>query len=463
MAEYNYDLIVIGAGPGGYVAAIRASQLGLKAAVIEKDKPGGVCLNIGCIPSKALIHQAEVFRSIGSLKEMGVVVDSSKFDYGVVFKKSRSAADRLSKGVQSLLKKNKVELLPGTARFVSAHEIEIDGKNRVTATNIIIATGSSPRQIPGFEFDEKQVLSSTGALMLETLPKRLIILGAGAIGMEFAHIMNSFGVEVTVVEMLDQILPLEDADSVDVVARDFKKRGILMHTSTKATTLQKSKSGIRLTIEDASGKSSTIDADQLLVAVGRAPNSAGLGLESIGVKIDRGFIVTGDYYETAVKGVFAIGDVIPTPLLAHVAMKEGEIAVEHIAGHNPERRVPSDEIPSAVYTEPQVASFGPTEAKLKAAGTAYEKAIFPYRGAGKSVAVEQPEGMVKVLYAPDTHEILAAHISGANATELIHELLLAKKAELLPEDIATMIHAHPTLSEAVMESARVAEGWAIHI
>ncbi len=463
MAEYKYDLLVIGSGPGGYVAAIRASQLGLKTAIVEKDKPGGVCLNIGCIPSKALIHQAEIFNSQKGLAEMGISVDASKFDYTVVFKKSRQAADRLSKGVQSLIKKNKIEYVAGTAKVVAPHEVEIDGKERISAKNILVATGSRPRQIPGFEFDEKQVISSTGALMLEKLPGSLVILGAGAIGMEFAHVMSSFGVKVTVVEMLDQILPLEDHDSVEVVARDFKKRGVQMHTSTKATKLSRSKSGITLTIESKDGKASTLEADQLLVAVGRAPNTEELGLEAIGVKLDRGFVVTGDYYETAVKGIFAIGDVIPTPLLAHVASKEGEIAVEYMAGQNPEKRIPSDEIPSAVYTEPQVASFGPTEARAKETGLKYEKAIFPYRGAGKSVAVEQPDGHVKLLFTPDTHEILAAHIAGANATEILHEILLAKKAELLPEDIATMIHAHPTLSEAVMEAARAAEGWAIHI
>ncbi|HUX13769.1 MAG TPA: dihydrolipoyl dehydrogenase [Spirochaetia bacterium] len=461
--ETKYDLIVIGSGPGGYVAAIRASQLGLRTAIIEKDRPGGVCLNIGCIPSKAIIHQAELFHAQKGLLEMGITVDASKFDYGVVFKKSRQAAERLSKGVQSLLKKNRVEYLTGTAKLVSAHEVEIDGKQKLTGKSVLIATGSRPREIPGFEFDEKQVISSTGALMLEKLPKKMIILGAGAIGMEFAHVMSTFGVAVTVVEMLDQILPLEDAETVDVVARDFKKRGIVMHTGTKATKLEKKKTAVTLTIEDKAGTSSTLEADILLVAVGRTPNTRDLGLEAIGVKLEKGFIVTGDYYETAVSGVYAIGDCIPTPLLAHVASKEGEIAVEHIAGREPENRIPDGTIPSAVYTEPQVASFGPTEARAKELGIPCEKAVFPYRGAGKSVAIEQPDGMVKILYAPDTHEILAAHVVGNSATELIHELLLARKAELLPEDIATMIHAHPTLSEAVMEAARSVEGWAIHI
>lgn len=454
----DYDLLVIGSGPGGYVAAIRASQLGLKCGVIEKDKPGGVCLNIGCIPSKALIHQAEEFRSIDALKRMGVSIDIESFDYSKVFKKSRVAADKLSKGVQFLLKKNEIDYIEGEATITGKNEVTV-GSNKLGAKNILIATGSRPRELPGFEFDEKRVISSTGALMLQKLPKSLVILGAGAIGMEFAHVMNAFGVEVTVVEVLDQILPIEDADTAAVLEKDFKRRKITMRTETKASKLEKTKSGITLAIEGGD----SIKAEMLLVAVGRTPNSEGLGLESLGIDTDKGFVTVGDYYETTVPGIYAIGDVIASPLLAHVASKEGEIAVEHIAGHRPEKRLDPDHIPSAVYTEPQVASFGPTEAKAKELGLAFETASFPYRGAGKSVAIEKSEGIVKILYDPKTSEILGAHVAGAEATELIHELLLAKKAELLPEDVATMVHAHPTLSESVMEAARTAEGWAIHV
>jgi dihydrolipoamide dehydrogenase len=454
----DYDLLVIGSGPGGYVAAIRASQLGMKCGVIERDKPGGVCLNIGCIPSKALIHQAEEFRSIDALKKMGVGIDVSSFDYAKVHKKSRVAADKLSKGVQFLLKKNNIDYIEGDATLGGKNEVTV-GKKKLTATNILIATGSRPRELPGFEFDEKQVISSTGALMLTDLPKSLIILGAGAIGMEFAHVMNAFGVEVTVVEMLDQILPLEDPDAAAVLEKDFKRRKITMLTGTKASKLKKTKSGITLEIEGGD----PLTADMLLVAVGRSPNSDDLGLEKLGVKTERGFVTVGDYYETSVPGVYAIGDVIASPLLAHVASKEGEMAVEHMAGHSVEARLHPDLIPSAVYTEPQVASFGPTEAQAKERGLSFQTAIFPYRGAGKSVAIEKSEGIVKILYHTETSEILAAHVAGAEATELVHELLLAKKSELLPEDVATMVHAHPTLSESVMEAARTAEGWAIHV
>ena len=466
MPQYQYDVAIVGAGPGGYVAAIRARQLGLSTAIIEMDKPGGVCLNIGCIPSKALIHQAGLFRSISSLKELGLKVDASGFSYESVFKKSRAAAERLSKGVQFLLKKNGVEYIPGKASFEDPHTLRVEGKEglqKVTASRIILATGSRPKSIPGFDIDEDRVLSSTGALMLRELPKRLLILGAGAIGIEFAYVMNAFGVEVTVVEMLPQILPLEDPEVVPVVEKDFVKRGVKFHVGTQAVGMERTSDGVQVRLQRGNDSPITVEADKVLVAVGRAPNTEGLGLEKIGVALEKGFVKVGDYYETSVRGVYAVGDVVPTPLLAHVASKEGEIAVEHIAGKNPPSRIPLDEIPQAVYCEPEVASFGVTETEAQKRGLSYKKAIFPYRGVGKAVAVESPEGMVKILFDPATGEILGAHIVGSQATEMIHEILLAKKAEAGTEDIAAMIHAHPTLSEGVMEAARAAEGWAIHI
>jgi dihydrolipoamide dehydrogenase len=464
--EYEYDVLVIGSGPGGYVAAIRASQLKLKAAVVERDKIGGVCLNIGCIPSKALIHQAEMFSHIKDLEAMGLKVDKSGFDYGVAFRKSRTAADRLSKGVAFLLKKNNVEVIVGTGRVAGPHEVVVEGAGAprtVRAKNILIATGSRPREIPGFKIDEQRVLSSTGMLMMEKLPRSLLILGAGAIGAEFAYVMNAFGVQVHLVEMLPQVLPLEDSETAAVLAKDLAKRGVTIAVDTKAVAMAPRGADLEVTLEGKDGKRSTVAVEKILVAVGRAPNTENLGLEKVGVKLDRGFVTVGDYYQTAVPSVYAIGDVVPTPLLAHVASKEGEIAVEHMAGHKPPKKVDLQAIPSAVYTEPQVASFGPTEEKAKASGIKYKKSSFPYRGAGKAVAVEQVDGMVKILTDPATGEILAAHIVGSNATELIHEILLAKTAELLPADISTMIHAHPTLSEAVMEGMRAVEGWVIHV
>jgi dihydrolipoamide dehydrogenase len=466
MANYDYDVVIIGSGPGGYVAGIRAAQLGLKAAVIEKNKPGGVCLNIGCIPSKALIHNASEFRSLAEMEKLGVSVDRGGFDYSKVFKKSRKAADMLSRGVQFLLKKNKVDYIEGTAKLTGEHEVTLDGGKKITGKNLIIATGSRPREIPGFEVDEKTVLTSNGALMLEKLPKRMLILGSGAIGMELAYVFNAFGVEIEVVEMLDNILPLEDEELVKgVVEKAFKKYKIKLSPGTKAVSMDRTDKGVKVTLEDKSGKQSLVETDMILVGVGRTPNTENIGLENVGVKTDRGFIPVGDYYQTNIPSIFAIGDVVAgSPLLAHVASKEGEIAVEYMAGHKPaEPRIDNLKIPGAVYCEPQIGSFGYTEKRAKEEGISFEKAIFPYRGVGKAVAVERSEGMVKILFDPKTREILGAHVAGLDATELIHEILLARTAELLPEDIATMIHAHPTLSEGVMEAARAAEGWAIHI
>jgi dihydrolipoamide dehydrogenase len=469
MATYDYDLVVLGAGPGGYVAAIRAAQLGLKAAVVEKDKPGGVCLNIGCIPSKAIIHQAELVRSAQELGELGVKVDLGGLDYGKVFAASRKAADTLSRGVGYLLKKNNVELIVGEGSISKPHEVQVkavggggSAAKKLSARNILIATGSRPRPLPGFDFDEKLVLSSTGALMLQELPKRVCILGGGAIGVEFAHVMNAFGVEVHLVEMLDHLLPLEDVEIADVLTRAFKKRGLKIYTSTKASSYAKSGKSLKVKVEGLEGIKE-LEVDKILLVVGRIPNTENIGLEGLGISTDKGFVPVGDFYQTSVEGVYAVGDVIRSPMLAHVASAEGELAAEHMAGKRTPPHLDPQAMPGAVYCEPQVASFGLTEAQAKEQKLDFDKAVFPYRGAGKSVAIGRTEGMVKLLVEKETREILGAHVVGAEATELIHELLLAKTAELLPEDMATMIHAHPTLSEAVMEAARAAEGWAIHI
>jgi dihydrolipoamide dehydrogenase len=460
---FEYDVLIIGSGPGGYVAAIKASQLGLNTAVVEKERLGGVCLNMGCIPSKALIHQAQVFRSLVEAEEMGVRVDRSGLDYAKVFKKSRLAAEALSKGLAFLLKKNKVTVIQGVANIAGDHEVTIDGCEKVTAKSIIIATGSHARPIPGFEFDERDILSSTGALMLDKLPNKICIIGGGAIGVEFAHIMNAFGVEVHLVEMLGQLLPFEDAEIVRVLQRSFKLRGIVTYVGTTATSCEKSEIGLSISLRDKKGAEKTILVDKVLVVVGRVPNTQGIGLEQLGITTEEGYIPVGDYYQTAVKGIYAIGDVIASPLLAHVASREGEIAVEHIAGKNPPARIDPLSIPVAVYCEPQVASFGLTETEAEEKGLMFRKAVFPYLRVGKSVATGKSEGLVKVLFMSDMSEIIGAHIVGAEATEIIHELLLAKTAELVPENIATMIHAHPTLSETILETMRAAEGRAIHI
>ncbi len=458
----DYNLAVLGSGPGGYVGAIRASQLGLKTCIIEKDKIGGVCLNIGCIPSKSLIHQAEVFRSADELQRMGVQVDSSKLDYAKVQEQSRSAADTLSKGVSFLLKKNKIEVVEGEGVISGENEITVDGETKITADNILIATGSSPKQIPGFDFDGENILNSTDALMMTELPKSILILGAGAIGCEFAHILASFGAEVTIVEMLEQILPNEDPETAKILARSFKKRKIKMFTQAKASNPQIGKGKVKLDVETKKGNE-TLEAEKLLVVVGRGPNTEGIGLESVGIEPQRGFIPVGDYYHTGIGSIYAVGDVVDSPLLAHVATKEADIAVEHMAGKGHEKRLDPGSIPMAVYTEPEVAGFGYTEEEAVKQGHEVSSAVFPYRGAGKSVAIEKTEGQVKIIYDTKTQEILGGRIVGSEATDLIHELLLAKRAELLTTDISTMIHAHPTLSEAIMEAARAAEGWAIHV
>ena len=458
----TYDVMIIGAGPGGYVGAIRASQLGLKTCVVEKDKCGGVCLNWGCIPSKNLIHQAQTFGALNELKEMGIAINIDGFDYSRVQKKSRDVTERLNKGIEFLLKKNKVDLVKGTAQILGQGKVKISDGRTIDAANIIIATGSRPSEIPGFEFDHQQVLSSNDILALQKLPKSLVILGAGAIGCEFAYVMNTFGVKVTLVEMAGHVLPFEDEEIAAILEKAFKKDAINVLTGHRAVALTKSDQKITVTLEDDKGKQHIVEADKALCVFGRRPNTENIGLESLGLKTERGYIPVGDYYQTATRNVFAIGDVVATPLLAHVASKEAEIAVEYIAGHKPEPRIDLDAVPSAIYCEPQVASFGLRESQAKEKNIPYLKTAFPYAAIGKAVAIGKAQGMIKVLLDPKSQEILGCHIVGHDATEMIHEILLAKSSELLPDDIAMMIHAHPTLSEIIMEVMRGTKGEAIH-
>jgi dihydrolipoamide dehydrogenase len=456
---------VIGGGPGGYVAAIRAAQLGLSVAVIEKDVLGGVCLNWGCIPSKSLIHHASEFRALQHMEAFGVRVDRSGFNYGAVHAKSRLAAKTLSDGIAGLLRKNKVEVIKGKARLSAPGKIALTGSERpMQAKNVIVATGSRPLAAPGFEPDERDILSSSGILALTELPRSLVVLGAGAIGCEFAYVMNAFGVRVTLVEMAAHILPAEDFEAAKVLDASLRQSGIEIRTGTRAVSWQKTADGLRVRVE-AGGKQDEIEAEKVLAAFGRTPNTNGLGLEQIGVKLDgRGYVLTGDYGQTGVAGIFAIGDIVASPALAHVASKEGEIAVEFIAGHpSVHKRVAKDSVPSAIYCEPQVAGFGLREDGAAAKGIRFKKSVFPFRAVGKSVAVGKTEGLVKVLSDPDTGEILGAHIVGSNATELIHELLLARSSELIVDDVADMMHAHPTMAEAVMEAAKGINGKPIHI
>ncbi len=462
----KYDLIVIGAGPGGYVSAIRASQLGLKVMIVEKDRPGGVCLNWGCIPSKNLIHQAELFHSMKEMEAIGVVVNRKKLDYAAAQQNSRKVVKTLTNGVASLLKKNKVTSIEGVAKLTGKGEVTVsskEGDQSFHANNILVATGSRPMEIPGFECDESLVLSSNGVLAMTELPESMVILGGGAIGCEFAYVMNCFGVNVTLVEAAEHLLPSEDFEVSAVLDQCLRREGIEVLVATKAVSLNKHENSVIVTLDNGS-EESTVEAQKALVVFGRVPNTESLGLLEMGVKLnDRGYVEVGDYSQTNAPGIYAIGDITKTPALAHVASKEGEIAVEHMANHEPDIKViDNDLVPSAIYCEPQVAGFGLREDDVKTLGIEVKKSVFHYPGAGKTIAVGKPQGLVKLLVDPKTDELLGAHIVGHNATELIHELLLAKKAELLPEDIAHMIHAHPTISEAVMEAARGVNGSPIH-
>ena len=461
-STYDFDLAVIGSGPGGYVSAIRAAQLGLKTVIIEKDKPGGVCLNVGCIPSKSLIHQTEIFENTDFLKEIGVDIDKSGLNYSLVKKKSRIVAERLSKGVQYLINKNNIKYISGNAVITGPNNLIIDDAEKISSRNILIASGSRPKEIPEFSFDHDKVITSTDALLLDKLPETLLILGAGVIGMEFAYIASSFGCKVTIVEMLPKVLPNEEPEISELVYKAFKKRGVTIHTGTKALGMNKNLSGVTLEIEKEDGSRENLEGNMLLVAVGRTPNSESIGLESVGIRTERGFIPAGDYYQTSVPGIYAVGDVINTPLLAHAASGEGEIAVTHMAGIECKKRLKADEIPQAVYCNPQVGSFGLTEEKVKSLGLEYKTASFPFRGVGKAVAVDQPDGFIKLISSNDD-QILGCHIAGAEATELIHELLLAKINKIPAFRIAEMVHAHPTLSEGIMEASRALSGRAIHI
>ncbi len=454
--ETNFDLIVLGAGPGGYVAAIRASQLGLKTAVIEKKSVGGVCLNIGCIPSKNLIHSASAFNEAKELEAFGLKVDASGLDYAAVHAQSRKVADTLSKGVLYLLEKNRVTLVQGKGTIIDAHTIAVEGGETLTTKNILIATGSVPRVIPGLEFDGEKVLSSDDLILSNKLPSSICIIGGGAIGCEFAYVLNSFGVNVTLVEMTEHLLPYEDAEVAKALASSFKKRKISVHLGSKATIVDRS-GPVTVEIENKKGKK-TVVVDQVLAVVGRVPNTAGIGLENLGITTQRGFIPVDKAGQTCVPGVYAIGDIVPTAMLAHTASHEGEVAVEHMAGHEPKDKKLF--VPNCVYCEPQVAGFGIHEGQAAEANA--KVFSFTFRAIGKAVAIGKPEGFVKILTDQEGN-ILGAHIIGSDATEMIHELAIAASNGVKVQDVADSIHAHPTLSEAIKECCCAFENRVIHM
>lgn len=461
----SYDLVVIGSGPGGYVAAIRASQLGLKTAIVEREELGGVCLNWGCIPTKALLRIAERRDFLREADRVGLKVGEPAVDWSRVIARSREAASKLSRGVDFLMKKNKIAVFRGHGRFVTPSRIEVkgaDGKAKeLSATRAIVATGGRPSTIPGVEIDGKKIISSREAMVLPEVPKSMAIVGAGAIGLEFAYLYSAFGSRVTLIEYLDKILPTGDDEICAQLAKSFKKRGVEIHTSSRVKSATRAGSGVRVAFEKG-GAETSVEADVALMAVGIRGNVEDLGLEEIGVVAERSFVRTDDDLRTGVTGVYAIGDVCGQPALAHVASAEGIHAVEHMLERNPQ---PLDygAMPACVYCQPQVASVGMTEREAKEKGIEVKVGRFPFAANGKAVAVGETEGFVKIIAEAKHGEILGAHLIGSEATELVAELGLARSSEITVHDLHHAVHSHPTLSEALMEAAADWDGRAIHI
>ena len=462
----NYDVLVIGAGPAGYVAAIRAAQLGQTVGIIEKEYLGGVCLNVGCVPSKSLLKNAEVAHTLRERgKEFGFSFDNLKLDYGVALKRSRQVSSRLTKGVGFLMKKNKIEVHMGTAKFTAANTLEVtdeEGKTEThTAKNIIVATGAHPFVIPGIEVDGTQVVTYLEAILQETLPKSVVIIGAGAIGMEFSTIWHSYGVDVTIVEMLDRLVPNEDPEISKEIQKAFDKTKITTITGGKVTGVEKLKTKVKVTVETAEGNQ-VLDAEQVLMAASFLPNSKGLGLEEIGVKLNpRGFIEIDERMATNVPGVWAIGDVTGKLMLAHVGMSQGIVCAENIAGE-PTVTLNYQNMPKATYSQPQIASFGMTEEQAKEAGYEVKVGRFNFQANGKALGLGDYAGFAKLVTDAKYGEILGAHLIGPEVTELLPELTLAQLMEITPAEIARNVHAHPTLSEVLLEIAEDSMGHSIH-
>lgn len=458
----DFDVVVLGAGPGGYVAAIRAAQLGLKTAIVEKDSVGGVCLNWGCIPSKSLLRNAEVLNLVNNAEEFGITFENITYDFSKAISRSREVVDKLTSGVQYLLNKNQVELIEGTGKLAGPHEIEIMENNRkFTSENIIIATGARQRDIDSMPIDHHVVINSRDALNMSEIPDDITIIGAGATGVEFAHIYRSYGAKVTLVEMMDRIIPNEDSEISDLLKKSFAEREIDIKVGVAVKSIEAS-TGIALVTLVTNEEEHLITSDKVLVAVGVQPNTDGIGLEKAGITTNKGFISIGENMETNVSGVYAIGDVTGKMLLAHVASAQAVTAVEYIAGLNP-APVDYQLMPRAIYCEPQVASFGMTEAQAKEHGIETKIGRFPFSASGKAIALGRTEGIIKLVIDPEIGEILGAHMIGPEVTELLAELSMTKLLEGTTTELGWLVHPHPTISETLKEAALDSNGEAIHI
>ncbi|MEQ8580858.1 MAG: dihydrolipoyl dehydrogenase [Marinoscillum sp.] len=461
----KYDLIVIGSGPGGYVAAIRASQLGLKVAVVEKAELGGICLNWGCIPTKALLKSAQVFEYISHAKDYGIDVKGASVDFGGMVKRSREVAGGMSKGIQFLFKKNKIEVINGFGKLQKGKKVEVTdeaGKKTVyEANSIILATGGRSRELPSMPIDNEKIIGYRKAMVMDKQPKKMIVVGSGAIGVEFAYFYKSIGTDVTIVEFMDRVVPVEDEEVSKALERNFKKSGISIMTSSEVTKVDTKGKGCKVTVKTKKGEE-ILECDVVLSAVGVSTNLEGIGLEETGVKTERGKVIVDDFYKTNVDGVYAIGDIVHGPALAHVASAEGIICVEKIAGENPQP-LNYGNIPGCTYCSPEIASVGMTEQQAKDAGYEIKVGKFPFSASGKASAAGHKDGFVKVIFDAKYGEWLGCHMIGANVTEMIAEAVVARKLETTGHEIVKSVHPHPTMSEAIMEAAAAAYDEVIHI
>jgi len=456
----KYDIIVLGSGPGGYVTAIRASQLGLKTAVIEKESLGGVCLNWGCIPTKALLKSAQVFEYLKHAEDYGLKVKEAKHDFDAVIKRSRNVADGMSNGVKFLMKKNKIDVIEGFGKLKAGKKVEVDGKE-YSADHIIIATGARSRELPSLPQDGKKVMGYRKAMTLEQQPKKMIVVGSGAIGVEFSYLYNAMGTEVTIVEYMPRIVPVEDEEVSKQLERSFKKSGIKIMTSAEVTAVDTSGEGVKATVKTKKGEQ-VLEADVVLSAVGIKSNIENIGLEDVGIAVDRDKILVNDYYQTNIPGYYAIGDITAGPALAHVASAEGILCVEKIAGHTVEA-LDYGNIPGCTYCSPEVASVGLTEAQAKEQGYDIKVGKFPFSASGKASASGHKDGFVKVIFDAQYGEWLGCHMIGAGVTDMIAEAVLGRKLETTGHEVLKAVHPHPTMSEAVMEAVADAYDEVIHL